>query len=205
MLFGNINAAGNVFIGGGTFTGSVTHPDGTSYIGPLPSGGNIIAPPLLPQLPALPKITSFPAAGTQTITGTQTIKPGSYADLVLYGNKTITLSGTGTYVFKSIRNRGANNMVFDFKNAVSGTFKIYVYGDVDLDKITASVMNGGDAGRIFTETHGAGSTCAEGKMHLLSHQVYPVILPSGLERYGHLMEPLISEPVVTIIFPARWY
>src|SRR6185437_44079 len=52
---------------------------------------------------------------------------------------------------------------FDFKNNATGTIKIYVYGDVDLNKVNASTKNGGDASRIYTETHGDGSTCSFGK------------------------------------------
>jgi hypothetical protein len=76
--------------------------------------------------------------------------------------RTLTLSGTGTYIFKSIKNQGSNSIVFDFANNSSGTFKIYVEGDADLDKSTASLKNGGDASRIFAETHGTGRSSVNG-------------------------------------------
>ena len=73
--------------------------------------------------------------------------------------QTLTFSGTGIYIFKSIKNSGsANNFVFDFNNAASGTFKIYIYNDANLDKISASLKNGGSASRIYTEVHGTGAT-----------------------------------------------
>jgi hypothetical protein len=160
---GNIDVNGNIIIGGGTLSGNVTHPTGTTYTGPSIGSRNIIGAPALPVLPSMPAVTTFPAAGTVNITTTQTIKPGSFGNITLGGNKTLTLSGTGVYVFKSIKNSGTtNNFVFDFGNDPVGTIKIYVYGDVDLNKVMASINNGGSESRIYSETHGTGSTCSDG-------------------------------------------
>src|SRR5262249_51860530 len=98
------------------------------------------------------------------ITSTQTITPGSYGDITLGGNQTVTFSGTGTYVFNTIKNTGAvNTFVFDFQNkSTPATFTIYVYGDVDLNQIHVNIKNNGDASRIFMETHGTGVSSSYG-------------------------------------------
>jgi hypothetical protein len=159
IIGGNIDVNGNIVVSGGTISGKVTHPDGTSYLGPVPGGGNIIGAPSLPTLPALPAITNFPAAGSTNISANMTIVPGAYGRMQLGGNKTITLAGPGVYVFKSIKNSGtSNNFVFDFKNTTTGNFYIYVHEDVDLGKVQATTKNGGNASRIFSETHGTGTT-----------------------------------------------
>ncbi len=162
-ITGNVDANGNIVINGnGKVSGKVTHPAGTTYTGPLPGGGNITGTPALPVLPAMPAITNFPAFGSTNITASGTIIPGEYGDLALPGNKTLTLSGTGVYVFKSVRNSGSlNNLVFDFKNDPSGTIKIYIDGDADFYKVNAALVNGGSASRIYTEVHGNGSTCSD--------------------------------------------
>lgn len=162
---GNIDVNGNIKISGGTINGKVTHPKGTTYSGPTPKGGEFLAAPSLPVLPDMPAILNFPAAGSGApISTTQSISSGAYNVLSLTGNKTITFSGTGEYVFNKILNSGStNNFVFDFKGSSTGTIKIYVYGDVDLGKVQASIINGGAAGRIFMEVHGTGSTCSFGK------------------------------------------
>lgn len=158
---GNIDVNGNIKIGRGTISGKVTHSPGTTYTGPFIGSRNIIGAPALPVLPSMPAITSFPAAGTVNITTSQTIKPGSFGKIKLEGNKTLILSGTGVYVFKSIKNSGTtNNFVFDFGNDPSGTIKIYVYEDVDLNKVSTSIINGGSESRIYSETHGTGSSCS---------------------------------------------
>ena len=161
-ISGNIDAKGNITVSGGTVTGQVTHPTGTTYTGPKPGGGDSIKAPNLPTLPALPAITAFPAAGTTNISSTTQISHGAYGNLSLGNNKTITFSDTGTYIFQSIKNSGNNSFVFDFKNRATGNIKIYVYGDIDVDKVNSSIINGGDASRIYTEMHGTGSTCTNG-------------------------------------------
>ena len=153
---GNIDVKGNIVIGGGTVSGKVT--TNTFYTGPVPAGGKIIGAPTLPVFPALPAITSFapyPYPRIPDITS-GTIAPGAYDDIKLPGGKTLTFSGPGIYVFDKIDNKGSNNFVFDFKNNISGTFKIYIHHDADLDKIKVSMINGGSASRIFTEIHGNG-------------------------------------------------
>ena len=162
-ITGKIDVNGNIVVSGGTITGIVTHPPNTTYKGPFIGARNITGTPSLPILPAMPAITNFPAVGSANITITQTIKPGSFGTVALSGNKTLTLSGTGVYVFKSIKNFGrTNNFVFDFRNDATGTIKIYVYGDVDLSRVNANIINGGSESRIYSETHGTGSECSSG-------------------------------------------
>ena len=72
---------GNIIIGGGSVYGTVTHPDGTTYSGPVPDGGETIGVPDLMAAPNMPRITSFPAAGSTNITSTTTIGPGAYNDI----------------------------------------------------------------------------------------------------------------------------
>ena len=102
LLSGNIDVNGNIVIGGGTVSGIVTHPTGTTYTGPEIGARNVSGTPTLPELPSLPAITSFPAARDTNIISTAKIGPGSYGNIALGGNKTITLDGAGVYVFKSI-------------------------------------------------------------------------------------------------------
>ena len=157
---GNIDVNGNIYIGWGSkIEGKVTHPSGTSYNGPTPKGGNITGEPTLPTLPQMPEITQFPEAGSKCFYGTETLNAGAYDKIRLPGNKTLTFSGTGEYIFNSINNRGANTFIFDFKNNATGTFKLYIYGDVDLDNINVKMINGGDASRIYAEVHGSGGSC----------------------------------------------
>lgn len=163
-LGGNIDVNGNIEIGGGTVSGIVTHPIGTNYSGPSIGARNVTGTPNIPGLPQMPPVTNFPVAGTVSITNTKTLTPGVYGDIILTGNKTLTFSGVGTYVFKSIKNSGTtNDFVYDFKNAASGNMVIYIHGDVDLNKVKASMVNGGSATRIFCEIHGSGSTFSGGK------------------------------------------
>ena len=158
IFSGNIDINGNITVSGGTVSGKVTHPSGTTYTGPTPLGGNIVGNPSLPLLPDMPPIAIFPSAGVTDITTSKTITPGAYRNISLSGNKTITLSGPGTYIFKSIKNSGStNNFVFDFKGSSTGNFIIYIHGDANLCKVSASMTNGGSATRIFTEVHGNGT------------------------------------------------
>ncbi|MBC7829571.1 MAG: S8 family serine peptidase, partial [Chitinophagaceae bacterium] len=158
-LDGNIDILGNIKINSGTVSGKVTHPVGTIYSGPTPLGGNIIGNPMLPVLPQMPAIRNFPAAGNTIVNSTTKLTPGAYGKLSLKGKKTITFSGPGIYIFSAINNSGSENeFVFDFKNTSTGDFLIYVHGDVDLDKLDVSMVNGGSPSRIYTEIHGNGST-----------------------------------------------
>ncbi|HNQ00587.1 MAG TPA: polymer-forming cytoskeletal protein, partial [Bacteroidia bacterium] len=82
-LGGDIDVKGNIVVGGGTVSGRVTHPSGTTYTGPNPAGGNIVGTPTHPVLPSLPAITVFPAAGNSNISSTTTLSPGNYKNLTL--------------------------------------------------------------------------------------------------------------------------
>lgn len=114
-ISGNIDVNGNIVIGSGTVAGKVTQPRGASYTGPVPSGGNVTGTPTLPALPSLPAAIKFPTVGATDITSGQVITPGAYGNIILRGKQTITLSGTGVYIFNSIQNSGGiNNFVFDF-------------------------------------------------------------------------------------------
>ncbi|RYG52188.1 MAG: hypothetical protein EOO01_07050 [Chitinophagaceae bacterium] len=158
-ITGNINVKGNTVNSGSPVNGSVTHPSGTTYSGPLPSGGNLTGTPVLKLMPVLPPVLNFPAAGTSNINSSRTITPGRYKDVQLNGNKTLTFRGTGDYVFKSIINSGAvSYFIFDFQNDPTGKIRLLVHGDMNVNKVSITVINGGDASRIFTETHGTGSS-----------------------------------------------
>ena len=143
-ISGNIDVNGNVVIGGGTVSGRVTIPVGRTYTGPTPGGGLVFGPPSIPTLPAMPVATVFPAAGTTNITGNQTITPGSYGNVTYSGNKTLTLNGPGVYVFNTILWTGnSNKLVFNFQNSTGGVFYIYIHGNADFGKLSASLTNGG--------------------------------------------------------------
>ena len=188
---GNIDINGNIVIGGGTVSGKVTHPPGTTYTGPLPAGGNVTGAPTLPVFPVMPGVTGFPPAGDTNITSSRLISPGAYRDIILTGKQTLTFSGAGVYTFRSIQNSGsANNFVFDFNNQAAGTFKIYIHTDANLDKISASLKNGGSASRIYTEVHGAGATAgiafniANGSSGKSSKWLGTVWVPNGSINIG---------------------
>ena len=157
ILSGNIDVHGNILVSGGKVFGKVTHPQGTTYVGPKPQGGESKSTPTLPDLPQLPAVSTFPSSTNENITTTRSLDPDkSYGSLLLGGGQTITLSGPGIYTFKSIKNAGGNNLVFDFKG-LEGNIIIYIHGDVDLSKLSASIKGGGSAARIYAETHGDGS------------------------------------------------
>jgi hypothetical protein len=107
----------------------------------------------------MPATLSNGRAGPRNITRDTLITPGSFGDVTLTGGKTVTLSGAGTYIFKSIKNSGNTNntFVFDFKG-VGGNFIIHVVNDVNLSKNSVTLANGGGANYIFLEAMGNGST-----------------------------------------------
>ncbi|TMI90296.1 MAG: T9SS type A sorting domain-containing protein [Bacteroidetes bacterium] len=157
LITGNIDVKGNIVIGGGTVSGIVTLPVGNTYSGPAPGGGTVFGTPSIPTLPSMPAATIFPAAGSTNITNNQSISPGSYGNVTYSGNKTLTLNGPGVYVFNTILWTGnSNKLVFNFQNKV-GNFYIYVHGNADFGKLSASLTNGGSASRIYAETHGDGT------------------------------------------------
>ncbi len=159
---GNINANGKVTIGSGSIYGKITVPAPSSiypYSGPVPAGGVVYGTPSLPTLPQLPPITQFPNFGSTNISNTMTIGPGVYGNVNLGNNKTLTLSGPGIYVFKSFTTTGPNSSIrYNFNNTSTGDFKIFVHGDILLNKASFSTINGGSPNRIYVETHGTGST-----------------------------------------------
>ncbi len=166
-LGGNIDANGNIKVSGGIVSGKVTHPAGTSYTGPAPSGGNITGTPSLPLFPALPAITPFPAYPQMAdITTTRTITPGGYDDVKLKGNQTLTFKGTGIYVIHKIENRYNNSFVFDFQNDPTGRIILYIHDNAILSKLSVSTINGGSASRIYTEIHGMGEGTSKSSFNI---------------------------------------
>ncbi len=165
---GNVDVNGNITIGGGVISGTITQPVG-STISPA-TYTSVKGTPDLPVLPLQPSInTALPGinlSASPNITGTQTLTPatatpgsGMYKDMILTGNRTVTFSGVGVYYINSIKNSGnANTFVFDFKNAPTGSIKIFIKGDVNLFKSRVQIINGGSATRIYTEVQGTGST-----------------------------------------------
>ena len=159
---GNLLVNGNISINSGSVSGTVTHPAGSTYSGPVPNGGEVISTPVFNALPLYPIVQTFIAAGNGKISNTQTITPGAYGEIALNGGRTLTFSGPGVYTFSSIDNKGSfNTFNFDFKNQ-PGEVRINVHNDVDLNKLQVIFTNGGDASRIFLETHGNGSSTSAG-------------------------------------------
>ena len=163
VLSGNIDINGNIVVQGGTVSGIVTHPLGTTYSGPAIGANDHVGTPSLPTLPALPPVTVFPPAGATNITTTTTITPGSYGNVSLGNNKTLTLNGPGTYVFNSFNQSSNSNLKYNFQNQANGVFRIYVHGDAILGKLQVTFQNGGSATRIYWEIHGTGATSSSGK------------------------------------------
>ena len=160
-LSGNIDVNGSILISGGTVKGKVTHPVNTSYSGPAPLGGRYVEKPSIPIFPSMPAINVFPASGSTSINNTKIITPGIYGKMALSGSKKITFSGVGTYVFSEIINSGSTNtFVFDFKGQSQGLIQIYVHGNINLNKVVTTILNGGSESRVYTETHGNGTTSA---------------------------------------------
>lgn len=155
---GRIDINGNIVIGGGSVTGTVTNPVGYTYKLNNVTINNTKGTPVLPILPQqMPAVASY-SAGSVNKTG-GSFGPGAYGTLTIANNGTVTLSGPGTYIFKSIKTTGPNaSIIYDFQNATAGKFIIYVVGDVSLNKTSVTIKNGGDATRIYTEVHGTGST-----------------------------------------------
>jgi len=138
--------------------GKVTQPAGFTYNGPTPAGGREVGTVNI-TFPSLPAPVSFkPFPQLADITGTRDITPGEYDDIKLSGGKTLTFKGTGVYTLDKIENKAGttNSFVFDFQNNPTGTIIIHVHNNVNLEKLSVSMINGGSASRIFTEVHGSG-------------------------------------------------
>lgn len=155
-LTGNIFVNGNVLVGGGSVNGQITIPVGNNYSGPAPTGGIVNANPSIPTLPSLPIPSIIAPSGSQNITGNASLSPGSYGNITLGGNKTITFNGPGDYIFNSINNTGTSNAFkFNFQNQPSGLIRILVHGNAIMSKFNASIINGGGADRIYMEVQGS--------------------------------------------------
>ena len=90
VLSGILDVNGNVVVQSGTVSGPV-HTTGT-YTGPAPTNG-VNNSPSFPVLPTFPAAIVFPPAGVTNITTTTTLTPGSYGNITLTNNKTITFNG----------------------------------------------------------------------------------------------------------------
>jgi hypothetical protein len=139
-------------------TVSVPAPSTVNYKGPNPAGGvnnNLV----FPDLPIMPANTPFDnQVGTQNIISSRVISPGSYGNLELRGNQTITFDGPGNYIFNEVFNTGRNNnIVFDFKNTTTGDINIFIRYEAQWGNISVRAINGASESRIFTEVHGDGT------------------------------------------------
>lgn len=154
---GNIYVNGNSSILGGTVAGKVQHEYFYTYTGPTPGGGVDTSSPAFPLLPDMPFTNYEFQLGATDITYTQTIAPGRYNVLGLSGGETVTFSGVGNYYFKSIGNAAANNFVFDFKNFTTGAINLFIQDSANVGNINVTIINGGNASRIYTEVQGSGN------------------------------------------------
>ncbi|WP_417602602.1 MBG domain-containing protein [Owenweeksia hongkongensis] len=163
-LAGNLYINGDIIIQPGFVIGQVTHPAETQYDGPTPQGGEVLSQPVFAPLPKYPFVNSFPPTGSTSIYSDANITPGSYDSIALNGVNELVFSGVGDYVFSAIKNTGYKNVfTFDFQNAPTGNIRLLIHGDVDLGKFEVNIINGGDASRIYAETHGTGSSSSDGK------------------------------------------
>jgi len=159
-ITGNIDVYGNINIGGGSVTGKVTLPTGYTYIGPPPSNDTVFSTPAIPVLPDIPGKTNLGIY--PVVTSNEPIPfsqgPGNYGNIILTGNKTMTLNEPGIYIFNSIKMTGnSNKLVFNFNNK-PGNFKIFIRHNADFGKLNASLAlnKGGSADRIQFEIQGNG-------------------------------------------------
>jgi len=176
VINGNLSGNGKVTVANGSKTGSVSVPAITDYAGPTPSAG-INTTVTQPLLPVMPGNTPFDnQLGTVSVTTTRSISPGLYRKMALNGNKTITFSGPGNYIFYDVDNGTTNNkFIYDFKNTTTGTINIFVIKDARWGALTVSTKNGNFPSRIYTEIHGNGSSFAGNSFDLLS----PKAIPAG--------------------------
>ena len=171
LLRASVFSNGDVAVGGGSVYGPVFTTG--NYTGPTPTITPIKNNPVFPPTPTLPVFYNLPSVNNNVnIKNSGRIDPGSYNSLALTGGKTDTFSRPGVYIFNFIKNSGnTNNLVFNFNNDATGTFKFYVIGDVDLYKVNISFINlpiaGGAtlsdvASRIYMQVGGNGNTSATG-------------------------------------------
>jgi len=165
-LTGSLYSLGNISVGGGSISGSVTTPG--SYAGPTPGGGFNNTTPSLPSLPDMPGATGlsgYPAAVTTPQTIDLSAYPitsgqpsyGNYGNINFSGNKTITFNGPGVYIFnKMVMTGNTNKFVFDFGTNPTGKFYVYIRENADLGKLNASTLNGPaiPASNIYIEVLG---------------------------------------------------
>ncbi len=154
-VFGsNITINGNSALIPGTINGKVNRPQGTSYFGPAPLGGEVISPYPQFHLPAFPPVSNSFQAGALNISNTQSITPGNHGSINLNGSATITFNGAGDYLLKSINTSGNNTLIFDFGNQPAGDIRLFVEGTVKLGQTQVNIINGGSASQILMEVHG---------------------------------------------------
>ena len=134
--------------------------------------------PSLPIFPALPPIAPFdPYSQIADITKTSTITPGPHPGIKLSGNQILTFKGPGVYRINYIDNKNGNTFVFDF-DGKPGNFIIQIHNNAMLAKLDVSIVNGGDASRIFTEVHGTGVGTAKYAFELANGS------PGGMSRFS---------------------
>jgi len=170
LLKASLFAKGNISVAGGSVQGPVFTTG--IFTGPTPAIVPIQNNPVFPFAPTLPIFYNLPAVNNNiNIKNSGTIDPGSYNSLALTGGKADTFSRPGVYIFNFIKNSGnTNNLVFNFNNDTTGTFKFYVIGDVDLYKVNISFINlpipnanlSNVAARIYMQVGGNGNTSATG-------------------------------------------
>jgi len=164
---GDIVVNGAISISGATVasTAKIYQPAGAAYVGPA-SAAKALLTNQLPIMPVMPTNTPI-TPNTTKINSTTSKGPGTYGDVTLSGNRTLTLTGPGTYIFNSFSLNNTNQIIFDFGGTTSGKFTIYVKGTMQLDKVGASYKglpagqtNKDAASRIYTEVQGVVATGA---------------------------------------------
>ncbi len=81
------------------------------------------------------------------------------------------------------------------RTRLTGTFKVYVEDDVDLNKVTAGTKNGGSASRNFSEVRGTSTKSVSGNnaAGALNRSVFESVA-SGLKAYPN---PVAGHVIVT--------
>jgi len=100
----------------------------------------------------LPPVNSFTAgSGVTQVSGHMALAPGTYGDLKVGNNDILDLSA-GDYYFKSVTI--GNSATLNF-NLSGGGIRIFVVGGVTINNGMSCSLNGGDASKIYVETHGS--------------------------------------------------